>query len=64
MTETILFWVLALVSVVGALGVVAAPKAVYSAISLATTMIALAVLYIARMRRSSGWCRSSCTRVQ
>lgn len=46
MTETILFWVLALVSVVGALGVVAAPKAVYSAISLATTMIALAVLYI------------------
>ncbi|ORV93072.1 NADH-quinone oxidoreductase subunit J [Mycolicibacterium iranicum] len=48
MTETILFWVLALVSVVGALGVVAAPKAVYSAISLATTMIALAVLYIAQ----------------
>lgn len=41
-----MFWVLALVSVVGALGVVAAPKAVYSAISLATTMIALAVLYI------------------
>ncbi|WP_445206188.1 NADH-quinone oxidoreductase subunit J [[Mycobacterium] bulgaricum] len=48
MTETILFWVLALVSVVGALGVVAAPKAVYSAMSLATTMIALAVLYIAQ----------------
>ncbi len=48
MSETILFWVLALVSVVGALGVVAAPKAVYSAISLATTMIALAVLYIAQ----------------
>ncbi|MFB1296495.1 NADH-quinone oxidoreductase subunit J [Mycobacterium sp. pW049] len=47
-TETILFWVLALVSVVGALGVVAAPKAVYSAMSLATTMIALAVLYIAQ----------------
>ena len=43
-----MFWVLALVSVVGALGVVAAPKAVYSAISLATTMIALAVLYIAQ----------------
>lgn len=48
MTETILFWVLALVSVAGALGVVAAPKAVYSAMSLATTMIALAVLYIAQ----------------
>lgn len=46
MGETILFWVLAVVSVVGALGVVAAPKAVYSAISLAGTMIALAVLYI------------------
>ncbi|MDG4664471.1 NADH-quinone oxidoreductase subunit J [Mycobacterium sp. 236(2023)] len=48
MGETILFWALALVSVAGALGVVAAPKAVYSAISLATTMIALAVLYIAQ----------------
>lgn len=48
MGEAILFWVLAVVSVVGALGVVAAPKAVYSAISLAGTMIALAVLYIAQ----------------
>lgn len=46
--ESILFWVMAGVSVMGALGVVAAPKAVYSAISLATTMIALAVLYIAQ----------------
>jgi NADH-quinone oxidoreductase subunit J len=34
--------------VVGAIGVVAAPKAVYSAMSLASTMIALAVLYIAQ----------------
>jgi NADH-quinone oxidoreductase subunit J len=48
MGETILFWVMAAVSVIGAIGVVAAPKAVYSAISLATTMIALAVLYIAQ----------------
>ncbi|PRC49789.1 NADH-quinone oxidoreductase subunit J, partial [Mycobacterium sp. ITM-2017-0098] len=48
MGEAILFWVMAAVSVVGAIGVVAAPKAVYSAISLATTMIALAVLYIAQ----------------
>lgn len=48
MTETILFWVMAAVAVAGALGVVAAPKAVYSAISLAMTMIALAVLYIAQ----------------
>lgn len=48
MGETILFWVMAAVSVIGAIGVVGAPKAVYSAISLATTMIALAVLYIAQ----------------
>lgn len=48
MGETILFWVMAAVSVIGAIGVVAAPKAVYSAIALATTMIALAVLYIAQ----------------
>jgi NADH-quinone oxidoreductase subunit J len=47
MGETILFWVLAVVSVLGALGVVIAPKAVYSAMSLAATMIALAMLYIA-----------------
>lgn len=46
MTETVLFWVFAVVAVAGALGVVAAPKAVYSAIWLAVTMIALAVLYI------------------
>src|SRR4051812_49654413 len=43
-----MFWVLAVVAVVGAIGVVAAPKAVYSAMSLASTMIALAVLYIAQ----------------
>ncbi len=48
MGEAVLFWVMAVVSVAGAIGVVAAPKAVYSAISLATTMIALAVLYIAQ----------------
>jgi len=46
--EAIVFWVLAVVSVAGAIGVVAAPKAVYSAIALAVTMIALAVLYIAQ----------------
>ena len=44
--EAVAFWVLALIAVAGALGVVAAPKAVYSAISLASTMIALAVLYV------------------
>jgi len=46
-SEAILFWVLAVVSVVGAIVVVASPKAVYSAIALALTMLALAVLYIA-----------------
>ncbi len=46
--EAVLFWTLGFVAVVGAVGVVAAPKAVYSAMSLAMTMIALAVLYIAQ----------------
>lgn len=45
--ETIAFWVLGTVAVIGALGVVAAPKAVYSALCLATTMISLAVIYVA-----------------
>ena len=47
-TEAVTFWVLAVVAVAGAIGVVAAPKAVYSAIFLATTMISLAVLYVAQ----------------
>jgi NADH-quinone oxidoreductase subunit J len=47
-SEAVMFWVLAVVAVVGAIGVVAAPKAVYSAMFLASTMIALAVLYIAQ----------------
>lgn len=47
-TEAVLFWVLGIVAVVGALGVIAAPKAVYSAMFLATTMIVLAVFYIAQ----------------
>jgi NADH-quinone oxidoreductase subunit J len=46
--EAVLFWVLAVISVVGAIGMVAAPKAVYSAMFLASTMISLAVLYIAQ----------------
>ena len=46
--EAIAFWVLGTLAVIGALGVVAAPKAVYSALSLATTMIALAVIYVAQ----------------
>jgi NADH-quinone oxidoreductase subunit J len=47
-TEAVLFWVLGTVAVAGGIGVVAAPKAVYSAMSLATTMIMLAVFYIAQ----------------
>jgi NADH-quinone oxidoreductase subunit J len=47
-SEAVLFWILGVVAVVGAIGVVAAPKAVYSAMFLATTMIVLAVLYIAQ----------------
>lgn len=46
--EAVLFWVLGTLAVVSAIGVVAAPKAVYSAIFLACTMIILAVLYIAQ----------------
>jgi NADH-quinone oxidoreductase subunit J len=46
--EAVLFWVLGTLAVVSAVGVVAAPKAVYSAIFLACTMIILAVLYIAQ----------------
>ena len=46
--ESVLFWVLAVVAVVGALGVVSARKAVYSALCLAATMVALAVMYIAQ----------------
>jgi NADH-quinone oxidoreductase subunit J len=47
-SEAVVFWILAVVAVVGAIGVVAAPNAVYSAMFLASTMIALAVLYIAQ----------------
>jgi NADH-quinone oxidoreductase subunit J len=46
--EEVLFWVLAPLAVVGAVGVVAASKAVYSAMFLAMTMIILAVFYIAQ----------------
>ena len=46
--EAVTFWIVGAVALVGAIGVVAAPKAVYSAIFLATTMISLAVLYIAQ----------------
>ena len=46
--EAVAFWILGALAVVGAVGVVAAPKAVYSAICLATTMISLAMIYLAQ----------------
>ncbi|GGG07175.1 NADH:ubiquinone oxidoreductase subunit J [Rhodococcoides trifolii] len=46
--EAVQFWVIAVVAVIGALGTVCAGKAVYSALFLATTMIMLALLYIAQ----------------
>ncbi|WP_336209704.1 NADH-quinone oxidoreductase subunit J [Nonomuraea sp. LPB2021202275-12-8] len=45
MGETITFWVLAVVSVGAALGMVFSRKAVYSALMLGTVMLCLAVLY-------------------
>ena len=46
--EAVLFWILGTVAVIGALGMVTAAKAVYSAMFLAMTMIVLAVFYIAQ----------------
>ena len=47
-TEAVTFWIVGTLAVLGAIGVVAATKAVYSALFLAITMINLAVLYIAQ----------------
>jgi NADH-quinone oxidoreductase subunit J len=46
--EAVAFWILGAIALAGAIGVISAPKAVYSAIFLATTMIALAVIYVAQ----------------
>lgn len=46
--EAVQFWILGTLCVIGALGVVCATKAVYSAIFLAMTMILLAFFYIAQ----------------
>ena len=46
--EAVLFWILGTVAVIGAVGMVMASKAVYSAMFLAMTMIVLAVFYIAQ----------------
>lgn len=47
-SEAVAFWILGAITVAGAIGVVAASKAVYSALFLAATMIALAMLYVAQ----------------
>jgi NADH-quinone oxidoreductase subunit J len=44
--EAVTFWLLAIVAVAGAVGVVTSANAVYSAMSLAVTMIVLAVYYM------------------
>ncbi|MBF6180720.1 NADH-quinone oxidoreductase subunit J [Nocardia otitidiscaviarum] len=46
--EAVMFWILAVVAVAGALGMVCARKAVHSALCLAATMITLSVFYIAQ----------------
>ncbi|BBX01572.1 NADH-quinone oxidoreductase subunit J [Mycolicibacterium moriokaense] len=46
--EAVLFWVFGTIAVAGTFGVVMAAKAVYSALFLAMTMVALAILYIAQ----------------
>ncbi|WP_343599765.1 NADH-quinone oxidoreductase subunit J [Mycobacterium sp.] len=46
--EAVMFWVLGTLALVGALGVVTAANAVYSAMFLAMTMIILAVFYMAQ----------------
>ena len=44
--EQIVFWICAFVAVAGALGMLLSRKAVHSALSIAATMISLAVLYV------------------
>jgi NADH-quinone oxidoreductase subunit J len=46
--EAVQFWVLGAVAVLGALGMVLSKKAVHSALSLAATMVCLAVFYLAQ----------------
>lgn len=46
--EAVAFWIFGAIALAGAIGVIAAPKAVYAAVFLATTMIALAAIYMAQ----------------
>lgn len=58
--EAVTFWVLGALAVIGALGVVLAVNAVYSAMFLAMTMIILAVFYMIQdalfWESSRSWC--------
>jgi NADH-quinone oxidoreductase subunit J len=44
-TQSVFFWILAVLAVAAALGMILAPKAVYCAVLLAVVMLSLAVLY-------------------
>ena len=46
--EAVTFWLMAPVALLGAIGVLVSKKAVHSALALATTMLSLAVLYLAQ----------------
>jgi NADH-quinone oxidoreductase subunit J len=52
--EAVLFWVLGALALIGAIGVVWAANAVYSALFLAMTMISLAIFYMAQDALSLG----------
>ena len=45
-TTSVVFWVLAIVSVAAALGMILSPRAVHCAVLLAIVMLSLAVLYL------------------
>ncbi len=46
MTEAVLFWILAVLAVIGGIGVIASRRAMYSAMSLVWTLFCLASLYV------------------
>ncbi len=46
MTEAILFWILAFLTVLGGIGVIASRRAMYSAMALVWTLFCLASLYV------------------
>ena len=46
MTEAIVFWILAVLTILGAVGVIASRRAMYSAMSLVWTLFCLASIYV------------------